>query len=98
MYIPDELSELAHKYEFLAYAVEDTKSHSFSCPSFWRSPVDAVRNFESSCIAQSVAKEGLLFSHPDDFYFCVIGGFDTSSGVLTPCQPIRIESPLDADR
>lgn len=95
MYIPDDLLQFAGEHEFLAYAVEDVKSHSFSCPAFWRTPVDAVRNFESSVIAQSVAQEGLFFTHPDDYYFCVVGGFDSATGVLVHLDPIRLESPND---
>lgn len=95
MFVPDVLVGLADEHEFIGYAVHDTKADSFAPPAFWRSPVDAIRNFESSALAQQFAHSGLLFTHPCDFVLYAVCGFDSITGRLTNfSEPIAI---CDAD-
>lgn len=92
MFNLDAVSQYHEQYEFVAYAVQDTESRSYSVPSFWRSAVDAVRNFESGIFSQFAVKNGLFFSHPDDYRFCAIGGYNASDGVLEALDPIVVSN------
>lgn len=92
MFNYDAVSQYHEQYEFVAYAVEDVKSHTFSLPSFWRDAVDAVRNFESTIFSQHAVKTGLYFSHPDDYRLCAVGGYNASDGVLSSFEPVAVSS------
>lgn len=82
------LAEYHDKYEFVAYAVKDLKSGTYGVPAFWRSSADAIRNFESSVIAQYVAESGVLFTHGNDFTLCAIGGYNTVDGCLESFEQV----------
>lgn len=64
------------------YSIRDVKV-GFLAPVLEDNDVLAIRNFEHSVINTG----GLLGSHPEDFFLCRLGWFDTSTGEFSRVHP-----------
>ena len=90
--VPSVLLDAHNEHEFVGYCVFDQVSGLYGLPTFYRHPVDAIRAFESAAIAQDVAGEGLLATHPQDFIYCAVCGYNTQTSTVFPFDvPIRIQ-------
>lgn len=99
MFNYDQLSDLHNHFEFVAYAIKDGESDSFALPSFYRSPYDACRNFESAIVSQFATQSGVLFSHFREFALFAIGGFNSDCGHLIPTdEPCLVRTGVSVVR
>lgn len=71
------------KPDFFLFCVFDAKLASFNVPFVQKTEAGAVRAF--SDLVQD--KRSAVSMHPEDYTLFCVGSFDSSTGVLTPCQP-----------
>lgn len=73
--------------KYLLTAIRDDVSHEFFEPTQQRDEATAVRAFSSQVMASCQRKEGLIWSHVDDFSLWSIAEYDSESGSIEPCTP-----------
>ena len=61
-----------------AYAVHDTKSHSYGPPMFFRHAAEAMRAFEQAANDDKT----MLYKYPSDYELVRIGHYDDDTGTL----------------
>lgn len=69
-----------------AYAVHDTKSHSYGPPMFLRHGAEAMRSFEQAANDEQT----MLFKYPDDYELVRIGHYNDDTGTLVSEEHISL--------
>lgn len=67
------------------YAIRDKKT-GFLSPTVDQNDASARRNFEHAMMNE----QSLMFSHAEDYGLYRIAGYDSETGVLTPCEHVLI--------
>lgn len=75
-----------------AFSVRDNAVEAFLPVFFARSKGEAVRSFVSACDTP----DHQFAKNAGDFTLFGVGSFDDSSGMLSPMEPSRIMSALEA--
>lgn len=68
------------------YSIFDKVGQSHSGPLVYDSDINAIRGFIAS-----IQKSPYPMT---DYSLCIIGSFDTGSGVITPCEVCQIDIPV----
>lgn len=71
---------------YKVYSVFDIVTGEYLSPVLHKSDDEAIRSFDSSIQTSFARREGMLFSHKDDFELRYIADFDSEIGLLTPCS------------
>lgn len=66
------------------FALYDLKSGAYGTPFFMHHVGEAVR----ACIDLGQDSQTIVGRHPADFALHELGTFDTTTGLIAPCQPI----------
>lgn len=72
--------------KYFVVSIRDIGSHEYKGLTLEPTEYSALRGFESSVLSNVARKEGLLYSHPEDFELHVLGEFDSSNGQLEPVK------------
>lgn len=81
--------------KFFVCTIRDIGSHEYKSLTLEPTEYSALRSFESSVVSSCASKQGLLWSHPEDFELHVIAEFDSVSGELKPVTRYLLCDALD---
>lgn len=71
------------------FSVHDVKANAYLPPFTMRTNAEAIRAFDTTC----KDKSSQFSAHPSDFTLCLLGEFNSETGLLSP-----METPLNLAR
>lgn len=76
--------------KYIVTALRDEVAKEFTAPQVEMTEARAIRGLETVVLTQREKKEGLFFSHGQDFTLYKIGEYDSEVGEVVSCVPVML--------